>query len=53
MMNFACTWNNLLKNSISAELLPMEGYVQSALRKELRIDPFVELFKIATLVRSY
>ena len=27
----------------------MEGYVQGALRKELRIAPFVERFKTTTL----
>ena len=51
-MNFASTWNNLRKHWISAKFLLMEGYVQGALRKELRIAPFVERFKIATLGRS-
>ena len=51
-MNFASTWNNLRKHWIPAEFLLMEGYVQGALRKELRIAPFVERFKIATLGRS-
>ena len=31
----------------------MIGYAQGALRKELRITPFVECFKTATLGRSY
>ena len=52
-MNFASTWNNLLKHWISAEFLLMEGYVQGALRKKPRIAPFVERFKTASLGRSY
>ena len=52
-MNFASTWNNLLKHCISAEFLFMAGYILGALRKELRTDPFVEHFKTATLGRSY
>ena len=51
-MNFASTWNNLLKHCISAEFRLMESYVQGALRKELHIAPFVEGFKTATLGRS-
>ena len=31
----------------------MKGYVQGALRKELRIDPLVECFKTATLGKFY
>ena len=53
MINFASTWNNLLKYCISAEFLLVAGYVQCALRKELRIDPFVERFKADTLGKSY
>ena len=49
MINFASTWYNLLKPYISANLLLTEGYVQGALRKELRIAPFVERFKTAAL----
>ena len=30
----------------------VKGYLQGALRKELRIAPFVEHFKTATLGRS-
>ena len=30
----------------------MEGYAQGALRKELRVDPLVELFKTGTLGKS-
>ena len=52
-MNLVSTWNKLLKHGISAEFLLVEGYVQGALRKELRIAPFVERFKIATLGKSY
>ena len=51
-MNFTSTWNNLLKHWISAEFFLMEGYVQSALWKELHIALFVEGFKTATLGRS-
>ena len=46
-MNFASIWNKLLKHCISAESLPVEGYVQVALQKELHIAPFVEHFKVA------
>ena len=52
-MNFASSWNKLLKHCISANFLLMEGYVQAALRKDLRIAPFVKRFKRATLGRSY
>ena len=31
----------------------MESYEEGALRKELRIDPFVERFKTARLGKSY
>ena len=50
-MNFASTWNNLLKHWISVEFFQIKGYVQGVLRKELHIAPFVESFKIATLGR--
>ena len=52
-MNFASTWNKLLKHCISANFLLMKGYVQGALRKELRVAPFEESFKATTLGRSY
>ena len=52
-MNFASTWQKLLKYCISAEFLLVEGYVQGALRKELHIDPFVERFKTATFGKYY
>ena len=52
-MNFASTWKKLLKHCISANFLLIEGYVQAALRKNLRIAPFEERFKRATLGRSY
>ena len=44
---------DLLKKWISAEFLPMEGYVQGALQKELHVAHFVECFKRTTLGRSY
>ena len=44
-MNFASTWNNLLKYCISVDFLLMEVYVQVPLRKELHIAPFVEPLK--------
>ena len=47
-MNFASTWNKLLKYCISAKFLLMEGYVQGALREKLHIAPFVERLKTAT-----
>ena len=50
---FASTWNNLLKYCMSLDFLLTEGYAQGALRKELRISPFVEHFKIASLERSW
>ena len=52
-MHFTSAWNKLLKDCISVEFLLLEGYVQGALRKELRIDPFVERFKTATLEKYY
>ena len=51
-MNFASTWNNLLKHCISAEFRLMEGHVQGTLRKELYIAPLVKCFKTATLGKS-
>ena len=51
-MNFASTWNNLLKHWISVDFFLVEGYGQGALRKEQHIAPFVERFKITTLNRS-
>ena len=35
MRNFASIWNNLLKDSISAEFLLMEVYAQVALQNKL------------------
>ena len=37
---------------MSVEFL-LIGYLQGALRKELRVAPFVERFKTASLGRSY
>ena len=51
-MNFASILKKLFKLCISVHFLLMEVYVQGALRKELRIAPFVERFKVATLERS-
>ena len=39
-MDFTSTLKKLLKHCISAEFLLVEGYLQGALRKELRIAPF-------------
>ena len=44
-MKFASTWNKFFKHCISVEFLLVEGYLKGALRKELRIAPFVERFK--------
>ena len=52
-MHFAITWNHLQKLCISVEFLLVEGYLQGALQKELRIAPFVERFKTAFLGMSY
>ena len=43
---------NWLKHWISVEFLLIENYLQGALRKELRIAPFVERFKKTALGRS-
>ena len=51
-MNFANTWNKLLKHWISVDFFLVEGYGLGALRKELHIAPFVEQFKTSTLGRS-
>ena len=53
LINFARTWNNLLKCCISVNFLLMEGYAQGNLRKELRIAHFVERFKISTLGKHH
>ena len=47
-MNFASTWNNLLKYCISVNFLLIEDYAQGFLRKELHIVPLVERFKKIT-----
>ena len=51
-MNFASTWNNLIKHWISVDFFLVEGYGQGALRKELHIAPLVQCFKTSTLGRS-
>ena len=53
LVNFASTLNKLLKLCISVEVLVVGGYLQGALRKELRITPFVKHFKTVSLGRSY
>ena len=52
-MNFASTWNNLLKYCISVEYLLMGSCLQGALQKKIHIDPFVERFETVTLGRSH
>ena len=49
MRDFASTWSNLIKHCISADFLLTLALVQSALRKELSITPFVERINTATL----
>ena len=44
-MNFASTWNKLLKHCISADFWLVIGHVQGPLLKELRIAPFVSALK--------
>ena len=53
LRDIASIWNNFLKNSISAQYLVMQGYVQDALQKESLIAPLVEHFKTAALGKSY
>ena len=43
LMNFASTWNKLLKRCISTQFLLVGRYVKVGLRKKLHIAPFVEL----------
>ena len=52
-MNVASTWNKLLKYCISVDFLLIKGYLQSALRKELRIVLFVERFKTTALGKRH
>ena len=47
------TWKNLPKHYIFADFLLILSYMQGALRKELLIASFVELFKNANLRKSY
>ena len=54
-MHFASAWNHLPKHCISAEFLLVEGYLQSAIRKELRIASFVQhicLLEVAVALRQ-
>ena len=44
---------NLPKHYIFADFLLIVSYIQGALRKELLIASFVELFKNANLGKSY
>ena len=52
MRDFASTWSNLLKHCISADFLLTVALVQSTLRKELFIAPFIERINTATLGKS-
>ena len=52
MTHFAFTWNNLLKHGMSAKFLLIVALVQSALRIELSIAPFVEHINTATFEKS-
>ena len=47
------TWKNLPKHYVYADFLLILSYIQGALRKELLIASFVELFKNANLRKSY
>ena len=51
-MNFASTWNKLIRHDISVDFLLMEVSAQGALRKEVHTTPFVERFNTAILGRS-
>ena len=51
-MNLISAYSKLLKHFIFARFLLIEGCEQGALRKELIVAPFVELFKTATLRKS-
>ena len=47
MRDCASTWSNLLKQCISANCFLIVALVQSALRKELSIAPFVQRINTA------
>ena len=44
---------NLPKHCIFTDILLIVSYIKDALRKELLVASFVELFKNANLVKSY
>ena len=52
MRDFASPWNNLLKHCISADYLLPVALVQSALRNELLIAPFIERINTVSLGKS-
>ena len=47
------TTDILLKNQIFVDAFLIENYVLNALWKELRVSPFVDHFKAATLGNAY
>ena len=49
LIHFASNWNNFLKHFISGDFWLREALVQSALRKELFIPPFVKRFKYSNI----
>ena len=53
LVNFIIDWNNLLKHSIFTDSLMMVNHVQDALRKKLRIAPFLEPFQRTKLGKPY
>ena len=53
LRDIASIWNNFFRNSISAEYLAMQGYVQGALQKDPLIAPLVDHFKTAASGKSY
>ena len=53
LINFVTTWNSLLTHCISPEFLLIKGDLQGAVRKELNIASYIDLFKTATLGKSY
>ena len=53
LINFISSYSKLLKHFIYARFLLIEDYQQGALRKELTIAPFVELFKTGTFRKPF
>ena len=52
-MKIVTTWKNLPKHCIFADFLLIVSHLQGALRKELLIASFIELFKNPYLGKSY